>query len=192
MQPLQEDPVAYLKDFAEKSEAQDILQREAQTLVVTLQEETLKTYGDALYKEFTTRLPEIESRAGEVSDHLIAHAQEHVEQKLNDALADSIELAISETQKALPELDERELIKHISVAREEFVNQLHDSLEHRYAKIEPNINGLKDAVNTVEESATPEQKAMNEGALAEALLDAIIDVIIYELKPELGKQLAAQ
>lgn len=188
---LQDDPGEFLKGFIAKTDAEALFRREAQLALTQLNEDVRDKFMKALADEVQRAMPELEKQAIEMGGRLAEHAEEHVQTKISAALADSLEACFAEVQKAFPDLAEKDLNKHMEKANELFVERLHDVIEERYAKVDASLTGLKGAVKGVRNSKGSEELAkMNQGEVAEKLLDALVDVIVYELKPDLGAQAA--
>jgi ribosomal protein S7 len=188
---IQKDPEQFLKAFIARSDLEGAFRREAQLALTQLNEEVRDKFLKALAEELQKAMPELETKAVEMGGRLADHAEEHVQQKINDALAESLEACFDEIEKAFPDLEEKDLEKHMAKAQEHFVERLHDVIEERYAKVDASLTGLKGAVKGVRNSKGSEELGkMNQGEVAEKLLDALVDVIVYELKPDLGAQAA--
>ena len=188
---IQKDPEHFIKAFVAKADLEGALRREAQLALTQLNDEVRAKFLRSLSGELQKAMPELEAKAVDMGGRLADHAKEHVEQKINDALADSLEECFAEIEKAFPDLKEKDLEKHMAKAQTQFVERLHDVIEERYAKVDANLTGLKGAVKSVRNSkGSAEMAKMNQGEVAEKLLDALVDVVVYELKPDLGAQAA--
>jgi hypothetical protein len=188
-----ENPQRFVAAFVKRADVEPTLRREAETAIRQLQDEVLRKFAKTFYDDLKAAMPEIEKEVLAMGGRLEEHFKTHVEQRLNDALIESLEACAQEIVKAFPELTEKEVEKHLlsGAAKELFLEQLDEALEVRYAKVDASLQGLKDAVKMVRNSKGSEALAgMNQGEAAERLLDALVDVLVYELKPELGKQAA--
>ncbi len=188
---IRKDPAGFVQAFIAETDITPTLQREGQMAVLQLREEIMQKFSKALFDELQKRMPEIEQKTVDMGGRLADHAKQHVEQKLNDTLADSLEKCFVEIRQTFPEFEDKELEKYIQKGQGHFVERLHDVIEDRYAKVDAHIVGLKNAVTRVKQSKGSDALSQDkQGEIAELLLDALVDLIVYELKPELGKEMA--
>lgn len=168
-----------------------IIQPEAEILVRDLRDELLPKFTKELSNEIERSLPEIRSSATALGATLSEKIKQRAEERLLETMISSLEGSEDEIKSIFPDMSAEELERQIGNSIGYYVEELHDVLEDRVAFVAASLDGLKSAVEQLEHSEGAEHFIPKTRTEAEAqLLDALLDLVVYEIRPELGDQVA--
>ncbi len=190
VEPLNDETrrAAFLQELARQTNAEKIVKQEVETFVKQLSEEVVPELMKQLTHEFTAARPEIEKAACDMGERLNKYILTDVQEQLAESLIQALEDLEQEIKTVLPEFSVEELQKHMDEAKALFIEKLTDLIEERIARVSASMESLKSTVT--QRAKTGEDAPYSLEAAQTELLEALVDLLVYELKPELGEEMA--
>jgi len=177
----------FLTKMLEETQAQEMVREQAYLLMDEMRNDIVPKLAAEIATEFRGSLPELQAAAGEATDRLTKYAKEHVEGRLIDALTKSLEGLDKELRRVFPELKLEELEEQLDRWKGVFIEELHDVIEERVARVDPSVRGLKTTVDQLAKTG-PRPDTLEEAEWK--FIEALIELIAFELAPDLGKDKA--
>lgn len=184
------DPAQREKLFADvlqDSNAKVILAREGDEFLKQLKRDVLPEVEKAIALELDRQTPKLKSAVVDMGGRLQEHAEKELQNKLVIALVGSMEDMDTDLQKVFPDFDEKEIAKQIETNKQVFVDELHNLIEERLAKVQTSLETLKHQVSSMGEQVA--QQGLTTEQSEALFIDALMELLAYELKPDLGKEL---
>lgn len=177
----------FMHEFMERTQVMNIIQAEGESFRRDIQE-AIPDFGNKLMKAFEEKMPEIQKEAGDMADRLRKFVQVRVETRLANALSKAAQDADKEVKAIIPGFDFDQLAKGLDVAKQVYTERIHEILEEKLAFVAPSFEVFRDKAHKLAEREQVNKQTVEE--LQRRLIDVFIELVVYELKPELGEQLA--
>ena len=172
-------------------EAKAVVQPEIDMFLAELRTDLLPVFFDHLIVGFKESTPEFRESTLKLADNLGREIRVRAEERFLVSLISSIEKSGEEIEEIFPDFSSEELEKQIGKSIDFYMETLHDSLEERIALASSSLIDLKNTAEALGQSTSSDSYPPQSSSEAEEqLLEALLDLVVYQIKPEMGIELA--
>ena len=174
-----------------RKEAPAVLEPELDALVYELSTDIFPIFSNHLIAKFRDSMPELRQSGLELASQLEGEIRKRAEERLLESLVTGLENSGDEIRNIFPEFSAEVLEEQIGRSMGYYVERLHDSIEDRLALVIASLEDLRSTAGQIGKTKGLEAELpINVGEAESDLIEALLDLVVYEIKPELGSELA--